>query len=94
MGRVHDDGAFAEIAKYSVKPFDFTADDETRLFVYETLRFALKGRRLVQTYGVIKTALKGADLNEVDEEVGSGRGAPAYRFRWSETDCKYLEIEC
>ena len=47
----------AEVAKYAVKPFDIS-DDKLTIKMLDTLYTALKGRRLTQTYGDIKTALK------------------------------------
>lgn len=49
----------AEVAKYAVKPFDIK-DDELTIEMLDTLYTALKGRRLTQTYGDIKEALKEA----------------------------------
>lgn len=47
----------AEVAKYAVKPFDLSDDDLT-LNMLDSLYIALRGRRLTQSFGDIKTSLK------------------------------------
>ena len=48
----------AEVAKYAVKPFDFN-DEETAVKMLDELFTTLRARRLTQTYGTVKTALRG-----------------------------------
>ena len=63
-----DKGALPEIAKYAVKPLELDLSSMERAEVLQTLYGALKGKRLIQTYGIIKQAL--SDLNidvEADE---------------------------
>lgn len=64
-----DSGVVAEIAKYCVKPLNLDLDSRTRGLVLESLYAALHGRRLVQTYGEIRTTLRQLkiDLNADDE---------------------------
>lgn len=65
-----DSGSIQEVSKYCVKPFDFDALDwRTELLVYETLDIALHGRRMIQTYGVIRSILRDLKIDlESDEE--------------------------
>ncbi|MBQ2202349.1 MAG: protein rep [Clostridia bacterium] len=50
-----DTHAINEVAKYCVKPFDLECDDwKTERKVYETLYFALHGRRLFQAFGHVR----------------------------------------
>lgn len=50
-------GGVAEVAKYAVKPFDLKNEDIS-LFVLNELYTRLRGRRLTQSYGNIRKALK------------------------------------
>ena len=64
-----DDNAIAEVAKYAVKPLELDLTDEIKLNVLKHLFCALHGRRLLQTYGVIRataSALK-IDLDNFEE---------------------------
>ena len=65
-----DSDSIAEVSKYCVKPFDFDALDwRTELLVYETLDIALHGRRMIQTYGVIRSIMRELKIDlESDEE--------------------------
>ena len=69
-----DEGSVSEVAKYCVKPFDFDSlrRSEERL-VYETLHFALHGRRMIQSYGVMRQYLHdiGVESLEADTEAVS-----------------------
>lgn len=53
-----NDGVLAEIAKYCVKPLQLDLPLDVRCEVLENLHEALHGRRLVQAYGSVKSALK------------------------------------
>lgn len=53
-----DEGVIAEIAKYCVKPLELDLPEVKRCEVLEKLHAALHGRRLMQSYGEIKTAFK------------------------------------
>lgn len=53
-----DEGVVAEISKYCVKPLELDLPELKRCEVLETLHAALHGRRLMQSYGEIKTAFK------------------------------------
>ena len=53
-----DEGAIAEIAKYCVKPLALDLPPEKRAEVLEVLHGALYGRRLLQSYGEIKSAFR------------------------------------
>lgn len=68
MPQVHIDsnvneGIIAEIAKYCVKPLELDLPSSKRCEVLETLHSALQGRRLMQTYGEIKTAFKALKID-------------------------------
>lgn len=58
-----DANALPEIAKYAVKPLSFEASRKERARVLQTLFEALRGRRLIQTYGVIKDAAKKSKID-------------------------------
>jgi plasmid rolling circle replication initiator protein Rep len=57
-----DEGALPEIAKYAVKPLTFKATRKQRAEILQTLFEGLHGRRLIQTYGVIRDAAKSAKV--------------------------------
>ena len=73
-GKVKDDGAIAEVAKYCVKPLELDLEDSERVIVLEHLFNVLHGRRLLQTYGEVREAAKKArvDLNADDEDKPIG----------------------
>lgn len=48
----------AEVAKYCLKPLDSDIPDNIKLAVYRNIFTALKGRRLIQTFGNITPAIK------------------------------------
>jgi hypothetical protein len=64
-----DKGALPEIAKYAVKPLELDLDVKHRARVLEELYEALKGKRLIQTFGVIKDSAKKCKL-DLGESVG------------------------
>lgn len=51
-----DDGALPEIAKYCVKPLELELSRKERAKVLDALFLGMHGKRLIQTYGVIKEA--------------------------------------
>jgi hypothetical protein len=59
-----DENGFAEISKYCVKPLDLQLPRHVHAKVLDTLNRALKGRRLLQSYGVIREAAATLKLNE------------------------------
>lgn len=61
-----DSGALPEIAKYAVKPLELDLDKRTRAKVLEELYEALKCKRMIQTFGVIRDSAKKCkvDFNE------------------------------
>ena len=59
VSRVTDKScSVAEIAKYCLKPLDCDIPEKKRLEVYQNIFTALKGKRLLQTFGVISKELK------------------------------------
>ena len=72
-----DNRALAEVAKYAVKPLELDLPPEKHLEVLETLFTALHGRRLLQTYGVIRAAARtlridvNADAENPKEEANT-----------------------
>lgn len=67
-----DNGALPEIAKYSVKPLDLDLPQKERARVLIALYEGLKYKRLIQTYGVIKTVSAECKINlDSDEEFTS-----------------------
>lgn len=65
-----DEGIIAEIAKYCVKPLELDLPEVKRCEVLETLHAALHGRRLMQSFGEIKSAFR--DL-KIDINADSDR---------------------
>ena len=49
-----DENGFAEVSKYCVKPLDLTLTPTEHAKVLDTLNIALKSRRLVQYYGILR----------------------------------------
>ena len=60
ISRVKDiEKGVAEVCKYAVKPFDL--DDD--ISIYRTLYSALHGRRMIQSYGIVRQKLKELNLD-------------------------------
>jgi plasmid rolling circle replication initiator protein Rep len=64
-----NDNAIAEVAKYAVKPLELDLTDTTKLFVLKHLFCCLHGRRLLQTYGIIRTTAKTLNIDLEEEEI-------------------------
>lgn len=84
-----DEGAVAEIAKYCVKPLQLDLPSAKRCEVLETLHASLHGRRLIQTYGEVKSALRDLriDLNSdenLDEIISDTEQMFVYNFELSQ----------
>lgn len=82
-----DKGALPEIAKYAVKPLVFdTGSFRDRANVLQNLSEALHGRRMIQTYGVIKDTAKNLkiDLNSdvVELDTLDGMHTRTYNFNY------------
>ena len=74
-----DSGSIAEVAKYCVKPFDFAGLPwREELAVYECLDYALHGRRMIQTYGVIRDVMRALNIDDLDNDTQQEQTAPAY----------------
>lgn len=67
-----DEGSVSEVAKYCVKPFDFSGlrRSEER-HVYETLHFALHSRRMIQSYGVMRQYLHDIGADDLEKNSDS-----------------------
>ena len=78
-----DDNGFAEISKYCLKPLDLQLSAAEHAEVLDNLNMALKGRRLLQSYGVIKDAaaqLRLTDELDTPSEVVEGIEVYTYNF--------------
>nr|CDL66248.1 unnamed protein product [uncultured bacterium] len=80
--------AIAEVAKYAVKPLDLNLCDSLRLAVLKQLFFALHGRRLIQTYGVIRVSAKklkidfdSDELSDSEISVSEQKNTYVYNFK-------------
>lgn len=86
LRRVRDiERGVAEVAKYAVKPLDFDrVDAERAADVYRVLRTALHGRRLIQTGGCIRSALRAlrVDLEADDTRSVTDDAAPLLALSW------------
>ena len=58
-----DEGALPEIAKYAVKPLEMDLQGKERSAVLQELYEALKGKRMIQTFGIIKDSAKKCKVN-------------------------------
>ena len=59
ISRVTDKScSVAEIAKYCLKPLDCEIPEQEKLNVYQVIYTALKGKRLLQTFGIVSKELK------------------------------------
>ena len=68
-----DENAVAEVVKYAVKPLELTMSDMVRRKILVSLHKSLHGRRLVQTYGVVRDSLRvnNIDLDSDEDEFVS-----------------------
>lgn len=60
------ESAVAEVAKYCVKPLDISLPPREILGVYHVLYKALKGRRLIQLYGVFRAKAKELNISDIE----------------------------
>lgn len=83
-----DDGAVAEIAKYAVKPLELDLPAPIRYTVLTWLLRALHGRRLIQTYGIVKQTAADLKINlnaePEDEEPLDRTNVRCYNWSWAE----------
>ena len=65
-----DPRGILEVSKYCVKPFDFSAVDPAEtLGIYRCFDVVLHGRRLIQSYGVIRQTIADCKLSDtLDDE--------------------------
>ena len=87
-----DEGAVAEIAKYAVKPLELELPKPIKYTVLTWLLRALHGRRLIQTYGIVKqtaAALK-IDLNADPEEAEQVDRTNVRCYNWSWHDRRFI----
>lgn len=84
----------AEVCKYACKPMKATEDEEelaAQALACESLWSALHGRRLLQSAGVVKEALKQLkiDLEAEEQEGTEDAEKPLLRLTWYDSDMKY-----
>lgn len=63
-----DENGFAEVSKYCLKPLDLNLSTSEHAKVLDTLNISLKGKRLLQYFGVlrdVKSALNNADDDDI-----------------------------
>lgn len=86
-----DDSAVKEVSKYCVKPFEFEGLpmlDE--LNVYKTYNTALHGRRLIQSYGVIRSELSRLRIDlEADDPEPIAQTSSRQVFRFDHDTAAY-----
>ncbi len=81
-----DFGSIAEVAKYCVKPLELDGLPQSELlYCYEVLGAALHGRRLLQTYGVIRQAFKDCrvDLEKEEDFLIAGGHVVVGKYRYN-----------
>lgn len=88
-----DEGALPEIAKYAVKPLDLNLPIAERGSVLQALYIALKGRRLIQTYGEIRRAAKELkiDLNADCARELDTNAVRRYNWSWALSHYEFCE---
>lgn len=86
-----DDNAIAEVSKYCVKPLEIDCKSEfNRLNVLKSLHRALHGRRLLQTYGVIREEAKLLNIDlESDDDSELEKVLPSYSYSYDFIKGKY-----
>jgi plasmid rolling circle replication initiator protein Rep len=81
-----DKGALPEIAKYAVKPLMLDCSRKERAAILQSLFEATYGKRLIQTYGVIREACKIAkvDLNAdcVELDTLENKAVVTYNYNY------------
>ena len=100
VSRVKDLGqGIAEVVKYACKPLhiDAALTPARAAAVYDVLAAALHGRRMVQTGGCVKDALRTCgQLEQLDGDEPTGdqtdRSRPYYEFYWHHVSGKYVPI--
>lgn len=91
-----DEGVVAEIAKYCVKPLELQLPSDERAQVIEQLYTVLHGRRLVQSYGEIRTTLARLkiDLNASPENGTKDNSETTEQmFVYNFTHSRYEEVK-
>ena len=90
-----DKGALPEIAKYAVKPLSFQASRKKRAEILQTIFEALHGKRLVQTFGVIKEAAKKAKVRLDDDvvELDTLENSDTIAYNYNHSLSRYERIE-
>ena len=65
-----DPASILEVSKYCVKPFDFAAvDPAEQLGIYRCFDVVLHGRRMIQSYGVIREVIRQCNYSDaLDDE--------------------------
>lgn len=84
--------AVAEVAKYAVKPFESELRDHELISVLETLHVSLKGRRLIQFFGVFRE--KAAELKiNLDDDLELENSLAQFNYYYNEFLGKYVRME-
>lgn len=88
-----DVGAVAEVAKYCVKPLDLDLPDNRKAIVTEQMFDTLYGRRLMQTFGVVKEAAKALKIkldDDIDELLSSSELTDIKHFCYDINEDTYI----
>ena len=87
-----DTSAALEIAKYSCKPLELDLPLRKRAEVFDVLNRALKGRRLIQFFGVLREVTKELKINfDTDNESLPAETVESYHFDFATQ--KYLKFD-
>ena len=89
VGTIKDNLGFAEVSKYCVKPLELSPlyDEDNKIILTE-LATTLKGTRFLQSYGVIRQALKELKLTD-DEEAPSLDSEQMFVYHFNRASGKY-----
>lgn len=82
MTKVKDSAAVNEVAKYCVKPLDLDLPSYERVKVTEHMFACLHGRRLLQTYGIVREAARQCKIDFNADEEFSNSDIIVHRFSY------------
>lgn len=89
VGAIKDNLGFAEVSKYCVKPLELKPEfDEDNKIILTELATTLKGTRFLQSYGVIREALKELKLAD-DEETPLLDNEQMFVYHYNRASGKY-----
>lgn len=94
VGKIKNRLGFAEVSKYCVKPLQLNEDSKyENIVVLTALLYTLKGRRFVQSYGIIKDELKKIkNTDDVETVENSIDNEQMFVYHYNQQVKKYEKI--